>query len=662
MYHSHQDYIAENALRWKERNKTYNPYTGEGCDEQERVRVEITDFPRTPVMYLPVDMMGNELVSELVEAGSIKALCEKKGWDTNQRIKRKVFENFLRVRVWYDFPFWCVLVSKVKPKGKSKDVPFVLNIPQRIALHKIWLHIQNGEPIRIIICKARQWGGSTLVEHICAWIQLVRKKQWHFVICAHIESASRIIRGMYTKLLKNYPTFLLRQETPLRLLPYEGSTKTKQIIERECRISIGSAERPDGLRSEDASMAHLSEVALWRATESKKPEDLIESLIGGIDMSSLSLICYESTAKGVGNFFHREWLRARNGESGFIDIFVGWQEKENCILPINGDVDKFIDSLSEYEQMLFWNLHATLEHIAWYRKKAKEIGDDWRMKSENPSSWEEAFQSTGRRVFSIDDVIRLRGNCCQPMFVGDIGGEDISGSYALSNISLYTKDRGDFMVWEKPDEERWQDRYVVVVDVGKGQTAKADYSDILVLDRMWMAEGGVPEVVAEWHGHIDMDLLAWKAAQIATFYQDALLVIESNTLETNKVQGDSDYILEELRQHYPNIYRRRQTGNLGFHTNIATKKAGIIELNKHLRELDQYIERNSLACDEFDTYEESTPGQYNAVEGCHDDRVMTRVIGMWICYKELENALPRRQSSYTEFHAPSVRAAGMASM
>lgn len=45
-------------------------------------------------------------------------------------------------------------------------------------------------------------------------------------------------------------------------------------------------------------------------------------------------------------------------------------------------------------------------------------------------------------------------------------------------------------------------------------------------------------MAAEWSGHIDMDLLAWKELQLAKMYGNALLVIESNTLETNKVKGN----------------------------------------------------------------------------------------------------------------------------
>lgn len=94
------------------------------------------------------------------------------------------------------------------------------------------------------------------------------------------------------------------------------------------------------------------------------------------------------------------------------------------------------------------------------------------------------------------------------------------------------------------------DRYLTVVDIG-GRSNKADWSVITVFDRLFMSDGGKPVVVAQWYGHIDIDLLAWKAGQIAAFYDNSLLVIESNTLETHdkerQVDGDqSQFVLNQL--------------------------------------------------------------------------------------------------------------------
>lgn len=209
-------------------------------------------------------------------------------------------------------------------------------------------------------------------------------------------------------------------------------------------------------------------------------------------------------------------------------------------------------------------------------------------------------------------------------------------------------------MWNLPDipgpddPEIVTDRYLTVVDVG-GRSAKADWSVIVVFDRLLMLDGGKPAVVAQWYGHIDMDLLAWKAARIAAFYDNSLLVIESNTLETHdrdrNVDGDqSSAILNQIKDIYPNLYARKQSEDAiiqglpiryGFHTNVATKPMIISTLVKVIRE-GLYVERDRRCIDEYLNYEKKTNGSFGARQGTHDDLLMTRAIGLHICFYEMK--------------------------
>ena len=152
----------------------------------------------------------------------------------------------------------------------------------------------------------------------------------------------------------------------------------------------------------------------------------------------------------------------------------------------------------------------------------------------------------------------------------------------MTELSFKEDHNGSLKVWSLPDDQaNVKNRYLVIVDIG-GRGKKSDFSDILVIDRYWMMFGGKPEVVAEWHGHIDHDLLAWKSAQIAKFFGNALLVIESNTIETkdNDTDGDqSELIFNQIGDAYDNLYARKaseakiRAGKLtewGFHTNRNT--------------------------------------------------------------------------------------------
>lgn len=93
---------------------------------------------------------------------------------------------------------------------------------------------------------------------------------------------------------------------------------------------------------------------------------------------------------------------------------------------------------------------------------------------------------------------------------------------------------------------------------------------ITVLDRAdMMADSGVlnedagPRVVAEWHGHTDPDLLAIKCAQIASFYNNALLIVENNTAYSKLNDVDTDNVSELffpiLIPLYDNVYAHNRS-------------------------------------------------------------------------------------------------------
>ena len=305
--------------------------------------------------------------------------------------------------------------------------------------------------------------------------------------------------------------------------------------------------------------------------------------------------------------------------------------------------------MTDYEKWMF-EQGATLEGIAWYRMASKGQKDKWRWKSDQPTTATEAFQSTGHRLYPQDDVERLRKGCFNPSFEGEIYGEKNLGEEAVKNIIFKPERGGQLKVWFMPDKDparQCNDRYVVIVDIG-GSSDHSDRSVICVIDRYDMTHGGVPIVVAEWCGHIDHYLLAWKAVQIATAYSNALLVIESNTLETEQTEGDHfEYVLDEIAYHYDNLYCRVDAEKIamgfepkwGFHTNKSTKRMVCDHQKKALRE-NMYIETCNEAVNEHDYMEIKGNGSIGAVDGQHDDRHITRAIGIWVCYDYLNR--PRK--------------------
>lgn len=634
-----EEVLAQNSKRHKEIEKPYNPVTGLGSTGK-RKKIFIPGAPLEE-MYLPIEMLKeNKFVRMLAKYGIEGYFNRFLDIEYTEETENELWTEFIRYRIKYDFEYWAYSFIYIKDKTSPNDIPFKLNRAQKKLLAKLEEKRKAGKPIKFILLKARQWGGSTFIQMYMLWIQLVHRRNWNSVICGDVEGQSRTVRSMISRALAAYPSYLLGN--PVKFTPFEGSSKNKIIQNTNCVISIGSAQKPDTLRSGDISGAHLTEVGLWQATKGKKPEDLIQSITGSIYDTEYTFLALESTAKGVGNYFNRTWEDAVEGKNNLMPVFVAWFEIDIYSVPIENH-EEFISSMNEYDWML-WELGATLEAIAWYRVKKKDMKESWRMNSEYPSTATEAFQSTGRRRFRLEDTIKLKKTCIDPIFKGDISGSEETGNNSLSNLKLTKDEKGSLSIWRMPDKtEKIWNRYIVIMDVG-GVSDTADYTDILVLDRYWMLEGGVPEVVAEWHGHTDHDKGAWKAVQIALFYADgdALLVIESNTLETEGTEGNNfEYILDEIADVYDNLYSRTPADQIkqgvpakwGFHTNTSTKPMVISHQVKAVRD-ELYIEREKRAVDEHDTFEIKEDGKtMGAVEGKHDDRLMTRAIGVWICYR-----------------------------
>lgn len=61
-----------------------------------------------------------------------------------------------------DFVKWCADCVTVTDKLTGRPVPLTLNAPQRRVLAVMEERRRRGLPVRLILLKARQWGGSAL--------------------------------------------------------------------------------------------------------------------------------------------------------------------------------------------------------------------------------------------------------------------------------------------------------------------------------------------------------------------------------------------------------------------------------------------------------------------------------------------------------------------
>lgn len=475
-------------------------------------------------------------------------------------------------------------------------------------------------------------------------------------------------------MIKAYPVQMLHEmgdiynENEKKMIGVGKSGSIYRVPQRNCDINIGTAESTESSRSGDYNLVHLSEVGLWKATEKSSPEDIVRSATTGVLYLPDTMIVYESTPNGVGNFSTKSILQRRKASRNMSHCLCRISRLSSIDLSLPTILRRRnlpVGCISTEIMMKSRAKEKSQEHIfGGYGRLVPHLKTSIGTYRSEPSSpvmatWHQSTRvTTSRRLPSAEEkcsktkMSSSSGDACRPpRWKGEIYGNADEGEEALEGLRFRKEDGGRLYVWhdveKDSEEEEILDRYLVIVDVCKGHTKNADFADILVLDRLYMMDGEQPVVAAEWHGHIDMKKLAWKAAQVAAYYNNAKLVIESNTLETNRTDGEAEYILTLIADVYDNLYARKQSAEdirekrptkYGFHTNRLTKPVIILNLQTAVRE-HLYIERESECLDEYITYIETENGGYEAMEGYHDDRLMTRAIGLQVCFHEMD--LPR---------------------
>lgn len=180
--------LAENSHRNDALKSTYDPILGVRCCNN-RVPYHFHDDDGTTQEYLIPETMMAEL-----ESTPVKSLKE---W------------QLLRFR--HDFEYWCATCVTILDKISGRFVKFILNSPQRRVLQILESQRLNNQPLRLIMLKARQWGGSTLIQIYMIWIQLVLKKNWNSLICGHLQQTAAAIKSMYNRVLRR----TLRSSVPM---------------------------------------------------------------------------------------------------------------------------------------------------------------------------------------------------------------------------------------------------------------------------------------------------------------------------------------------------------------------------------------------------------------------------------------------------------------
>lgn len=437
-----------------------------------------------------------------------------------------------------------------------------------------------GKPVRIIVLKCRQIGGSTWGGAYNYHKTATRFYRKATVIAHDDDSTNNLFR-----MQKRFYDF-----SPEQIKPMKRYSNAKELVfenpDENARgdepglmssITVENANNLTAGRGGTIHHLHCSEVAFW-----KNASTVIGGLFQAVPYEPGTSIIMESTANGIaghGQEFYERCMAALKGESVFRFVFFKWTENPEYEIepPAN-----FI--LDDYEKELM-KLHPglTLRKLAWRRYKINnEMGKtlmapEDQFRQEYPLTPEEAFISSGRPVFNMErinaDIERARSKRLRKA--------------DLLNGSWVDNQRGGYAVFDDANGGR---RYAIGADVAEGLES-GDFSTMCVLNKDL-------EQVAVYHGHIHPDLFGAEMIKAGQLYNGALLAPEVNNHGLTTLTHITN-------KHYPSIFRRKvldeRTGDFtekaGWQTNLKTKALMLDELIAAYRE-------NSVKINDIETLRE----------------------------------------------------------
>ena len=439
---------------------------------------------------------------------------------------------------------------------ETKDgqvVPFQLNNKQWELVERLR---STPLPVRLLLLKGRQFGMSTLIIALFLMKCMMVPNTKAVVIAHDHESTKRLFRKVKFFLDKLIVQPKLDKESE-RMYSFPTTNSF---------FYIGTAGAKAFGRGDTITDLHCSEVAFWEDAAT-----VMNGLMQAVGKTGQAVV--ETTANGVGDYFHRLWERSKLPQAAWASLFLSWVDFAEYELSIPPD---FVRTPEE-QQLCIHYPQLTDGKLAWRRWKIAETEPELGFtptqifNREYPFNDQEAFIASGKGIFDSD---ALR-------------------SYPTSPGTAQATHNGNLKTWGKP-----ADRYSVMgIDVAEGVTLEGgttgDGHSIQILDR------NLNQVV-EWQGYCDIDQLGELAISLANQY-DSFIGFEVNN------QGIA--LAQYLKKHFPlfRLYHREVydenyktiTKKLGWHTNRNTKHVMLTQMVEEVRERRLGIKSQELVSECF---------------------------------------------------------------
>lgn len=277
-----------------------------------------------------------------------------------------------------DLDTYAIDALKIRNK-EGKIVPLNFSSSQRFVHDRLERQLLETARVRAIILKGRQQFISTYctARHFRRVATEPGKRAY---ILTHEQKASDNLFEMVSRYY---------QHLPRELKPHAGAASAKELWfdKIDSGYLVGTAGTKGTGRSGTVQFFHGSEVAFWANAEDHMAG--VGQALPDIDDTEGIM---ESTANGIGNFFHKKWQSAVAGEGDYVPIFVPWYwQTEYRRTP----VPEFVPD--EEEEAYGEGFGLDLAQLFWRHLKLRDDfkGDATLFDQEYPATPELAFRSAG---------------------------------------------------------------------------------------------------------------------------------------------------------------------------------------------------------------------------------------------------------------------------
>jgi hypothetical protein len=507
--------------------------------------------------------------------------------------------------------------SAVVPFFRSEEFP-----AQRRFIQLVQEERDLGRPVRIVGLKPRQVGltsvAGALIYHATALFPQVESR----IVSDSLESAQAI----------HQRNEVFHQKSPLMWQPMLARSSRREILfdnprrsKRRDRPGLGSRILAETAKNANLGRSHTinnflgSEVAYW-----KDGLERALAIMNAVPEKPGTLVVLESTANGVGDYFHEMCLKAMKPGSAWRFFFFSWLEHPEYVR--EEDAEYNAEALDEEEEILRTVHGATPAQLTWrrYTIANKCGGLAEKFHQEYPTTPEEAFITSGRPAFNyahlqIQRAKHLRvGRAIKLTLVGDNAQGPV--------IHAEANEKSNLIVYEPPKSGHL---YVFGADPSKG-LEEGDFQCGEGVDVL------TQEQVCEWHGLQDPAVFADELFLAAAWYNLAILVVEKN--------GEGINVLSRLvARQYPRLYaeeewdseKNRVAHKRGWHQDEQKKHLILSELKNGINPVVGRLKiRSERLIHEMEIMRRDRLGKYGAPRGDHDDRVSGMALAYYVAHTE----------------------------